>query len=437
MIQVIEANNALQYLKEFKGRQAQANAQVERAVAGIIEDVRLNGDKAVQKYTELYDGVRVEQMAVSADEMKEAVAQCAQPLFQAMERSAANIRAYHEKQLSVSQIYNTPEEPVILGQLVRPLERVGIYVPGGKAVYPSTVLMNAIPAKIAGVGEVVMITPPDKAGNISPNILAAAHIAGVDKVYKVGGAQGVAALAYGTETIPAVDKITGPGNIYVATAKKQVLSAVGIDMIAGPSEVLVIADEGANPAYLAADMIAQAEHDELAAAILVTHSKALAEQVVTQLEKQTECAERKDIIRRSLEDYGAVFITGSLEESVAIANAIAPEHLEIMTAKPLEVYPSIKNAGAIFLGQYTPEPVGDYFAGPNHTLPTGGTARFSSPLGVEDFVKRTSLLYYTKQALEEAAKDIITFAESERLYGHANAIKIRFEQSNGQEGNHA
>jgi histidinol dehydrogenase len=309
--------------------------------------------------------------------------------------------------------------------MVTPIEKVGIYVPGGKAAYPSTVLMNAIPAKIAGVNEINMITPPQRDGKLKDSIIVAASLAGVDRIFKVGGAQGIAALAYGTETIPKVYKITGPGNIFVAAAKRKVSGFVGIDMIAGPSEILIVADECANPKYIAADMISQAEHDEMAASILVTESKSLADKVVKELEKQVNFLERKEIIEKSLANHGAIIIADSIKECIDIANEIAPEHLELLTVNCFEMYKEIKNAGAIFLGEYSPEPVGDYFAGPNHTLPTSSTAKFSSALCVDDFIKKTSIIYYSKEALNESREDIIRFAENEGLTGHANAVRIR------------
>lgn len=426
MIQVIESYKGENYIEKIMSRNKLASKEINKTVDDILTDVRLNKDKAIRKYTEKFDGILLENFLVSEDEIQKALNNIDKILKEDLIKAKKNIQKYHEKQVRDS--YFIEEEDILLGQIVRPIERVGIYVPGGKAAYPSTVLMNAVPAKIAGVEEIIMITPPNKNGNIKDSIIVAAHIAGVDRIYKVGGAHGIGALAFGTESIPKVDKITGPGNIYVATAKKQLSGYVGIDMIAGPSEIMVIADKNANPRYIAADLISQAEHDEMAASILVTDYEPMVEKVIWELESQTALLERKDMIKKSLKDYGAIIISDSIDESIEIANEIAPEHLEILTEDPFRIYPNIKNAGAIFLGEYTPEPVGDYFAGTNHTLPTSSTARFSSPLSVDDFIKKTSLIHYGKDALKQSKDSIIRIAEEEGLTGHANSIKIRFEE---------
>ena len=400
-------------------------AEINQSVAHILSNVRRAKDQAVRKYTQEFDGVLLEDFLVSSDEIDEALNKIDPELKADLEKAKANIENFHRRQLRES--YFIREADLTLGQLIRPIEKVGIYVPGGSAAYPSTVLMNALPAKIAGVEEIVMVSPPNRQGKIKASILVAAAIAGVDRIFKVGGAQGIAALAYGTESIPKVDKITGPGNIYVSMAKKQLTGFVGIDLIAGPSEILIIADQGANPRYIAADLISQAEHDELAAAILVTDYPPLADQVRRELERQVKVLDRKEIIEKALNNYGAIVITTSLAEAVKVANEIAPEHLEILTEDPFAVYEQIKNAGAIFLGEYSPEPAGDYFAGTNHTLPTSSTARFSSPLSVDDFIKKTSLVYYSKEALSKAKSSIVRIAEEEGLTGHANSVKVRFD----------
>ncbi|SHJ16925.1 histidinol dehydrogenase [Dethiosulfatibacter aminovorans DSM 17477] len=427
MLRVIESGQSREFLNELFDRTTTDYKEIYKVVEGIIENVKKNGDDAVKEYTERFDGVKLDSIEVTGREIEEAVARVDSDLLETIRKSYNNIKDYHKRQLRESTTYKPNGKNIILGQLVNPIEKAGIYVPGGKAAYPSTVLMNAVPAKLAGVEEVIMITPPNKEGKIQDSILAAASISGVDRIFKVGGAQGIAALAYGTESIPKVFKITGPGNIYVAAAKKMVSDFVGIDMIAGPSEILVIADKSSNPRYIAADLISQAEHDEMAASILVTDSPSLIRNVNIELKKITDTLERKDIILKSLTTYGAAIHTNGLQESIDITNEIAPEHLEIATVNPFEDYKKIKNAGAIFLGNYTPEPVGDYFAGPNHTLPTSSTAKFSSPLSVDDFIKKTSLIYYSRDALEATKDDIIRFAENEGLTGHANSIKIRFE----------
>ena len=403
-------------------RRMNADPRVTASVAAIVEDVKERGDEAVREYSLKFDGWAGE-MPVSESEWAEGAAKCDAFLLQVMKEAAQNIADFHRRQ--IPQGFEVEKENgVILGQKVTPLERVGIYVPGGTAAYPSTVLMNAVPASVAGVKEIIMVTPA-KEGRIKPEILAAAKIAGVTKIFKVGGAQAIAALAYGTQTIPAVDKITGPGNIYVATAKKLVYGQVDIDMIAGPSEILVIADESADAERAAADMLSQAEHDVLASAVMVTTSARLAELVAAEIERQLADLPRREIAQRSIEDNGRVIVTESLDDAVEIANALAPEHLEVYTSDPFALLPRLVNAGSIFLGGYTPEPVGDYFAGPNHTLPTSGTARFSSPLSGADFVKRSSYIHYTKEALKEAGEKIAAFAESEGLQAHANAVRIR------------
>lgn len=403
-------------------RRMNADPRVTASVAAIVEDVKERGDEAVREYSLKFDGWAGE-MPVSESEWAEGAAQCDAFLLQVMKEAAQNIADFHRRQ--IPQGFEVEKENgVILGQKVTPLERVGIYVPGGTAAYPSTVLMNAVPASVAGVKEIIMVTPA-KEGRIKPEILAAAKIAGVTKIFKVGGAQAIAALAYGTQTVPAVDKITGPGNIYVATAKKLVYGQVDIDMIAGPSEILVIADESADAERAAADMLSQAEHDVLASAVMVTTSARLAELVAAEIERQLTDLPRMEIAQRSIEDNGRVIVAESLDDAVEIANALAPEHLEVYTSDPFALLPRLVNAGSIFLGGYTPEPVGDYFAGPNHTLPTSGTARFSSPLSGADFVKRSSYIHYTKEALKEAGEKIAAFAESEGLQAHANAVRIR------------
>lgn len=403
-------------------RRMNADPRVTASVAAIVEDVKERGDEAVREYSLKFDGWAGE-MPVSESEWAEGAAKCDAFLLQVMKEAAQNIADFHRRQ--IPQGFEVEKENgVILGQKVTPLERVGIYVPGGTAAYPSTVLMNAVPASVAGVKEIIMVTPA-KEGRIKPEILAAAKIAGVTKIFKVGGAQAIAALAYGTQTVPAVDKITGPGNIYVATAKKLVYGQVDIDMIAGPSEILVIADESADAERAAADMLSQAEHDVLASAVMVTTSARLAELVAAEIERQLTDLPRREIAQRSIEDNGRVIVAESLDDAVEIANALAPEHLEVYTSDPFALLPRLVNAGSIFLGGYTPEPVGDYFAGPNHTLPTSGTARFSSPLSGADFVKRSSYIHYTKEALKEAGEKIAAFAESEGLQAHANAVRIR------------
>ena len=401
-------------------------ANVEAAVADIIAAVRARGDQAVLDFTQRFDGVRPEPMLVSQQEVEEAFAAVEPEFLAVLEQAAQNIRAFHSRQVRNSFVI-ADRPGIVLGQKVTPIEKVGIYVPGGTAAYPSTVLMDTIPAKIAGCPRIVMVTPPGKDGKLNPAILAAAKIAGVDAVYKVGGAQAIAALAYGTESIPKVDKIVGPGNAFVAEAKKQVFGRVSIDMIAGPSEILVIADGKSDPAHVAADMLSQAEHDKLASAVLVTDSAALAEAVSAELERQLPRLSRRDIARASIDNCGKIIVADSLMDGIAIANEIAPEHLELMVDDPFAYLDAVKNAGSIFLGRNCPEALGDYFAGPNHTLPTSGTARFSSSLSVDDFVKKSQFTYYTADALSQAADSIARFAEKEGLQAHKKSVLIRRE----------
>lgn len=427
MIKIIDSKKESLFLENLLNRNQFEYEGVNKLVDEILLDVIKRKDGALRDYTLKFDKVEINDFLVSNEEIETAVKNLDKNLKESLIKAKENIEKYHREQIRESYIIGDNEN-IILSQIINPIEKVGIYVPGGSASYPSTVLMNAVPAKLAGVKEIIMITPPDQAGKIKDSILTAAFIAGVDKIYKIGGAQGIAALAYGTESIPKVFKIVGPGNIYVAMAKKRVSGYVGIDMIAGPSEILIIADELANPKYIAADLISQAEHDEMAASILVTDSKVLAEKVIEELKNQTKTLERKEIIEKSLKNYGAIILTDNLNKSINIANDIAPEHLEILIENPFEVVDRIKNAGAIFLGEYSPEPVGDYFAGTNHTLPTSSTAKFSSPLGVDDFIKKTSLIYYSKKAFMEAKDYIIRIANEEGLTGHANSIKVRVEK---------
>lgn len=427
MLRIYEASENIKFLDELNKRTNANYKEVYKVVEEIIEDVKLKQDEALFRYTEKFDRAKLTTLEVTKEDMKKAFECLDGNLLKTLTKAHNNIKDYHERFVKKSMTYKLNGENIVLGQIITPIEKVGIYIPGGKAAYPSTVLMNAVPAKIAGVKELVMVTPPDAQGKIKDSILAAAYIAGVDRVFSLGGAQAIAALAFGTESVPKVYKITGPGNLYVASAKKLVSDFVGIDMIAGPSEILIIGDKFSNPKYIAADLISQAEHDEMAAVILVTDSPRLAREVNKALEKMTEQMDRKEIIKKAMHNYGAVIITNSLEESIGIANEIAPEHLEIATRNPFEDYKKIKNAGAIFLGEYTPEPVGDYFAGPNHTLPTSSTSKFSSALSVDDFIKKTSLLYYSKEALKDYEEDIVRFANDEGFTGHANAIKVRFE----------
>lgn len=397
-------------------------------VQEIVDTVKADKDEAVFAYTKKFDGadITAETVRVTDQEIEEAMAQVEPGLLEVMKKAMKNIRDYHQMQVHRSWFDSKPDG-TILGQKITALESVGVYVPGGKAAYPSSVLMNIIPAEVAGVKRIVMVTPPGRDGKVNPVTLTAAHLAGATEVYKVGGAQAVAALAFGTESIPRVNKIVGPGNIFVALAKKAVYGHVSIDSIAGPSEILVLADETANPRFVAADLLSQAEHDELASAILVTTSRELAEAVSEQVETFVQQLSRKEILEKSLENFGYILVADSMEEAIATANAIASEHLEIVTKNPFEVMTKIQNAGAIFIGEYSSEPLGDYFAGPNHVLPTNGTAKFFSPLGVDDFIKKSSIIYYSREALEPIHKDIIAFAEAEHLTAHANSIRVRFE----------
>lgn len=403
--------------------------QYEAAVADIISNVREKRDEAVFAYTEKFDRCRIDAstIRVKPEEIAKAYEKVDAGLVEVMRKSAENIRAFHAKQLHNSWI-DTRSDGSLLGQKITPIGTSGVYVPGGKAAYPSSVLMNVIPAKVAGVERVIMTTPPDAEGEVYAGTLVAADIAGVDEIYKVGGAQAVAAMAFGTESIPKVDKITGPGNIFVALAKKACFGYVSIDSIAGPSEILVIADETANPRYVAADLLSQAEHDELASAILITTSESLAAEVGAEVEKFVKVLSRREIIEKSLENYGYILIAETMEDAVEAANEIASEHVEILTADPYEVMTKVKNAGALFLGEYSSEPLGDYYAGPNHILPTNGTAKFFSPLNVDDFLKKTSIISYSRKALQAVHEDIELFAESEGLTAHANSIKVRFEE---------
>ena len=415
--------SAREYVKLLKERNSEAGRKVESAVAEILANVRADGDKAVRMYADRFDGGAPETLELPRAQV-EALAAQADPLFvESLKRAAENIRDFHQRQKQQSWL-TTRENGVLMGQRIRGLARVGLYVPGGTAAYPSSVLMNAIPAKIAGVGEIVMTTPV-KAGKANPDIMAAALVAGVDRVFQVGGAHAVAALAYGTESVPKVDKNVGPGNIFVATAKKQLFGTVDIDMIAGPSEILILADETANPRYLAADLMSQAEHDPLASAILLTTSAELAKATAAELERQVQTLSRKDVILASLESFGAIIVCASMDEAVDFANELAPEHLEACVENPMEYVGRLDNAGSVFLGNYSPEPLGDYFAGPNHVLPTSGTARFFSPLSVDSFVKKSSFIYYTKDALLPQADDVIRLAEAEGLTAHANSIRVR------------
>ena len=428
MINIIKADgkNEVEFLAKIEERSRNTNNDVTAVVTEIINNVRENGDKAVREYTIKFDGKAPECFEVSKDEITAAVAECEPEFIVTLKKAADNIRDFHSRQKQQSWL-TTKDNGVIMGQRVRGLARVGLYVPGGTAAYPSSVLMNAIPAKIAGVKEIIMVTPPMKDGKPNPNIMAAAAIAGVDRVFLMGGAQAIAALAYGTESVPKVDKIVGPGNIFVATAKKLLYGNVDIDMIAGPSEILVLADESANPKFLAADLMSQAEHDKLASAIMITTSEKLADETVSQIERQVQMLSRRDIIETSLTNYGVIIVCDTMDKAVELANALAPEHLEVCCENPLEYVGKLDNAGSVFLGNYSPEPLGDYFAGPNHVLPTSGTARFFSPLSVDSFVKKSSFIYYTENALDKDKEDIMRFAETEGLTAHANSISVRFE----------
>ena len=415
-------------LENLLKRSPNSYGEFEGRVNEIIENVRANRDAAIFDYTKRFDGagINAENILVTEDEIKEAYEKVDENLLTVIRKALVNIRKYHEKQRQYSW-FDSEESGIILGQKVTALEKVGVYVPGGKAVYPSSVLMNIVPAKVAGVKTIVMTTPPGKDGKVNPATLVAAKEAGVDAIYKVGGAQAIAALAFGTESVPKVDKIVGPGNIYVALAKKAVFGFVSIDSIAGPSEIMVLADETANPRFVAADLLSQAEHDEMASAILVTTSRDLAEQVSKEVEGFVAQLSRKEIIQKSLDNYGYILVAESMDEAIATVNEIASEHLELVTKNPFETMTKIRNAGAIFVGEYSSEPLGDYFAGPNHVLPTNGTAKFFSPLSVDDFIKKSSIISYSREALEPIYKDIVQFAECEQLTAHANSIRVRFE----------
>ena len=410
-------------INKILSREIQSYGEYEESVRQIVADVMTGGDAAVKKYTRKFDGVSVDGLAVSGDEIDEAFASVSPRFLEVVKKSAENIAEFHSKQKKSG--FEINRDGVTLGQKYTAVEKAGLYVPGGTASYPSTVLMNAVPAKIAGVGEIIMCTPPSANGKVRAEILAAAKIAGVDRIYKCGGAQAIAAMAYGTESIPKVYKIVGPGNIFVALAKKLVFGTVSIDMIAGPSEILVVADGKADARHVAADMLSQAEHDKLASAVLVTDSAALAKAVAVEIDRQLETLPRREIASASIENNGKIIVTDSIERAVEVANAIAPEHLEMCVENPRAWLDKIKNAGSVFLGGYTPEALGDYYAGPNHTLPTGGSAKFSSPLSVDDFVKKTQYIMYSAEALEKAAADVEYFAESEGLDGHARSVKIR------------
>lgn len=427
MIQVVKADGVQEraLLSQLENRSEEVDRKVTVAVTEIIDAVRAKGDEAVREYTLKFDGKCPEQFEISKADMQRALDEADPEFVASLQRAKENIEDFHRRQKHQSFI-DAKANGVILGQRIRGLHRVGLYVPGGTAAYPSSVLMNAIPAKVAGVKEIVMITPPLKTGGANPDILVAAAIAGVDRVFLAGGAQAVAALVYGTESIPRVDKIVGPGNIYVATAKRLLYGTVDIDMVAGPSEILIMADENAPAPFVAADLMSQAEHDVLASAILLTTSEKLAQQVVEEVKSQSESLSRKEIIAQSLQDFGAIIICKDNDQMVEYANEIAPEHLEVMMANPLEYLGRLDNAGSVFLGNYSPEPLGDYFAGPNHVLPTSGTARFFSPLSVDSFIKKSSYIYYTEAELRKAKDDIMRIANREGLTAHANSIKVRF-----------
>ena len=428
-IQKLNSDTKKNLLEDLLKRSPNNYGQYEASVKEILDKVKEEKDAAVFAYTAKFDGAELtaDTIEVTDAEIEEAYAQVDDTLLTVIRKAKDNIESYHAKQRQNSWFDSKPDG-TILGQKITPLHRVGVYVPGGKAVYPSSVLMNVMPAKVAGVDEIIMVTPPGKNGKVSPNTLVAAKEAGVDKIYKVGGAQAIAALAYGTESIPKVDKIVGPGNIYVALAKKAVYGHVSIDSIAGPSEILVVADETANPRYVAADLLSQAEHDELASAILVTTSEKLAHEVSDQVDGFLKELSRAEIISKSLDNYGYILLADTMEDVIEVANEIASEHLEIQTKNPFEVMTKIRNAGAIFIGEYASEPLGDYFAGPNHILPTNGTAKFFSPLSVDDFIKKSSIISYSREALQKVHKDIESFAKAEQLTAHANSIHVRFEE---------
>ena len=413
--------------EQILNRDIQAEENVSAAVDAVITNVRQNGDAALLEYTEKFDGVKLSDLRVSDEEIARAMMQVSPGLVDTLRAAAANIEAFHRAQVR-QDVVLTDRPGMVLGQRYTPIEKVGICVPRSPVAFPSTILMNVIPAKIAGVKDIVLVTPPEKDGTVSPAALVAAAIAGVDRIFKVGGAQAVAALAYGTETVPAVDKIVGPGGIFVATAKRKVFGKVGIDMIAGPSEILVLADDTCDPKWVAADLLSQAEHDVMASAVLATDSEPLAKAVQAEVERQLTLLPREPIARKSMENNAKILLCKTLDEAISVANRIAPEHLEICVDDPFAILSKIKNAGSIFLGKNAPEALGDYFAGPNHTLPTSGTARFSSPLGVDDFIKKSQFIYYTRDALEQVAKPIAAFAREEGLEGHARSVTVRFEE---------
>ena len=427
MIRIAKADGVSEreLINQLKARSGEIDRKVTSAVTDILNNVKQNGDGAVREYTLKFDGHMLSKFEISREEIDSSPDKCDRDFILALYKAADNIRDFHARQKQQSWL-EPKQNGVILGQRIRGLKRVGVYVPGGTAAYPSSVLMNVIPAKIAGVKEIVMVTPPQKDGTANPDILAAAKIAGVDRVFLMGGAQAVAALAYGTQSVPKVDKIVGPGNIFVATAKKLLYGTVDIDMIAGPSEILIVADKSANPKFLAADLMSQAEHDKMASAILLTTSEETANETAKELSRQMQTLERRDIIEQSLNDFGAIIVCKDISEAVDFANELAPEHLELAVDNPMEYIGRVDNAGSVFLGHYSPEPLGDYFAGPNHVLPTSGTARFFSPLSVDSFIKKSSFIYYTEPALSEAKDDIIKLAETEGLTAHANSIKVRF-----------
>lgn len=427
MIRIAKADGVSEreLINQLKARSGEIDRKVTSAVTDILNNVKQNGDDAVREYTLKFDGHMPSKFEISREEIDSSPDKCDRDFILALYKAADNIRDFHARQKRQSWL-EPKQNGVILGQRIRGLKRVGVYVPGGTAAYPSSVLMNVIPAKIAGVKEIVMVTPPQKDGTANPDILAAAKIAGVDRVFLMGGAQAVAALAYGTQSVPKVDKIVGPGNIFVATAKKLLYGTVDIDMIAGPSEILIVADKSANPKFLAADLMSQAEHDKMASAILLTTSEETANETAKELSRQMQTLERRDIIEQSLNDFGAIIVCKDISEAVDFANELAPEHLELAVENPMEYIGRVDNAGSVFLGHYSPEPLGDYFAGPNHVLPTSGTARFFSPLSVDSFIKKSSFIYYTEPALSEAKDDIIKLAETEGLTAHANSIKVRF-----------
>ncbi len=430
MMKIVELNedSKKNLLENLLKRSPNNYGNYAACVNDIVNDVKARGNEALFEYTEKFDGVKLtkDTICVTKAEIDEAYKLVDSSLIDVIRVAKENIRIYHEKQKRYSW-FDSQSNGTILGQKVSPLFSAGVYVPGGKAAYPSSVLMNIIPAKVAGVSHIVMVTPPQKDGKVNPGTLVAANEAGATEIYKVGGAQAIAALAYGTESVPKVDKIVGPGNIYVALAKKSVYGHVSIDSIAGPSEILVLADETANPRYVAADLLSQAEHDELASAILVTTSDTLAKEVSKYIDMFVEKLSRKEILRKSLDNYGYILVVKNIDEGIDAANEIASEHLEIVTKNPFEVMTKIKNAGAIFIGEYSSEPLGDYFAGPNHVLPTNGTAKFFSPLGVDDFIKKSSIIYYSREALQSISDDIMQFAKNERLTAHANSIRVRFD----------